>query len=74
MRTRQQFYEMIFPRLIALAERAWHCAAWEGQSVDKRGKAQEKDWLEFACTLGHKELRRLETEGIPYHIPPPGAR
>lgn len=74
VRTRQQFHEMIFPRIIALAERVWHCAAWESESADTRVKGQEKDWLEFASTLGHKELRRLEKEDIPYHIPPPGAR
>ncbi|GFR93969.1 beta-hexosaminidase [Elysia marginata] len=74
VRTRQQFHEMICPRIIALAERAWHCASWEGQAAEKIGKAQEKDWVEFASALGHKELMRLEREDIPYHIPPPGAR
>ncbi|GFO14416.1 beta-hexosaminidase [Plakobranchus ocellatus] len=74
VRTRQQFHEMICPRLIALAERAWHCASWEKQVADKRGKAQDEDWAKFAMTLGHKELKRMEAVDIPYHIPPPGAR
>ena len=65
---------MVFPRLLALAERAWHCAPWESEMQDKRGPAMEDDWEHFSHSLGCKELRRLEEANVPYHIPPPGAR
>ena len=66
---------MIFPRLLALAERAWHRAEWEG-SVDlgMRKTILDRDWAEFAVTLGHKELQRLDDLGIHYRVPLPGAR
>ncbi|XP_059175868.1 beta-hexosaminidase-like [Physella acuta] len=74
VRTADQFYEMIFPRLIALAERAWHKAPWEDVDPKKRKPKEEEDWSVFAHTLGNKELKRLEAANISYHIPPPGAR
>ncbi|KAI8745609.1 beta-hexosaminidase [Biomphalaria glabrata] len=74
VRTQQQLHQMIFPRLIALAERAWHKSPWEALDPKKGKAAQEKEWSSFAHTLGHKELNRLESLRIPYHIPAPGAR
>ncbi|CAG5120201.1 unnamed protein product, partial [Candidula unifasciata] len=71
IRTPEQFHSMIFPRLIALAERAWHRAAWENMDDRSRKSIQESDWSSFAHTLAHKELMRLEAANIPYHIPPP---
>jgi hexosaminidase len=66
---------MIFPRLLALAERAWHKAPWESVK-DKAAREEQKlsDWMTFANTLGHKELARLDKYGIAYRVPPPGAR
>ena len=29
VRTTEQLHEMLFPRLLAVAERAWHKAPWE---------------------------------------------
>ncbi|WP_288132779.1 family 20 glycosylhydrolase [Microbulbifer sp.] len=75
-------YQM-FPRLLALAERAWHQAEWElpieeGQTfsaetgfVDKAALA--KDWAEFSAAVGRKELLKLDRAGINYRIPVPGA-
>jgi len=75
-------YQM-FPRLLALAERAWHRAGWElplteGQKfsaetsfVDQRALAE--DWAGFAAALGHKELLKLDRAGVGYRIPVPGA-
>uniref|UniRef100_A0A0B7ACD8 beta-N-acetylhexosaminidase n=1 Tax=Arion vulgaris TaxID=1028688 RepID=A0A0B7ACD8_9EUPU len=74
IRTPEQFHSMIFPRLIALAERAWHKAPWEDMEISMRHSSLESDWSSFAHTLGHKELKRLEALNVPYHIPPPGAR
>lgn len=68
-------YTMIFPRLLALAERAWHQAPWE-RITDKDARDLEKtgDWVNFANTLGYKELARLDKIGVAYHVTPPGAR
>ena len=75
VRTTEILHFMIFPRLFALAERAWHKAEWEG-SVDlsMRKTLLDRDWVEFANTLGHKELQRLDDIGIHYRVPLPGAR
>ena len=69
IRTRSQLDEMLFPRLIAFAERAWHRASWEESSK----KPSSADWTTFANKLGQKELKRLESRGIRYYLPVPGA-
>lgn len=67
---------MIYPRLLALAERSWHRADWE--KLDRNDKqckqAQDEDWVQFSNALGYKELSRLSTLGIVYYLPPPGGR
>ena len=73
VRTPEQLHSMIYPRLLALAERAWHKAPWETEKDQtKRNLMKDKDWKRFANTLGHKELARLDKMNINYHIPPPG--
>ncbi|WP_029592228.1 beta-N-acetylhexosaminidase [Franconibacter pulveris] len=85
VRTDKQMEYMIYPRLIVVAERAWHRAAWEqayqagreykGQEtqwVDK--KALASDWARFASLIGHRELAKLDKAGIQYRLPVPGAR
>jgi hexosaminidase len=74
---------MLFPRLLAFAERSWHRAAWEppyrrGESyaygdgkVD--GQALRSDWARFAAKLP-EHLRRFDEIGIFYRLGPPGAR
>ncbi len=62
---------MIFPRLLALAERAWHRADWEDSNNEGQ---RDEDWERFANTLGYKELARLDKLGIDYRISIPGAR
>ncbi|XP_025106238.1 uncharacterized protein LOC112571470 [Pomacea canaliculata] len=76
IRTRQQADYMLFPRFLALAERAWHEASWERNKSDNltRIREREKDWTDFANTLGYRELARLDDLGIEYRIPPPGAK
>lgn len=65
---------MIFPRMLALAERAWHKASWETiKDKGERNAARTKDWESFSNGLGHKELKRLDKVGIKYRVPPPGA-
>ena len=74
---------MLFPRLLALAERAWHRAAWEpayaaGSSFSYGdGKvdlnAVRSDWRSFAAKMP-AQLGTLERARIMYRIAPPGAR
>lgn len=88
IRSDQQAEFMLFPRLLALAERAWHKAEWEleydysGQVYDKKTgyftqqaqQARERDWQRFATTLGNKELAKLAKSDIFYRIPTVGAK
>jgi len=65
---------MLFPRLLAVAERAWHHAAWEDGPPDVTSEAQEVDWASFAALVGYQELRRLDVMDVQYRVSPPGAR
>lgn len=71
---------MLFPRVLALAERAWHEAEWEGtRDVDNNNtraveEELQQDWVQFANTLGYRELDRLDRLGIEYRVPPPGVK
>lgn len=72
VRTVEQVEEMVFPRLIALAERAWHKAAWEEQGP--QGNAFQRDWQQFLHRLQTVELPRLSEQGVNYYLPPPGVK
>ncbi|OJJ19705.1 hypothetical protein BKI52_19425 [marine bacterium AO1-C] len=71
VKTPQRFEYMLFPRLIALAERAWA----PQPSWIKNQKLYIKNWNEFANRLGQRELLRLDQSfgEIHYRIPTPGA-
>lgn len=75
VRTPSQLQSMIYPRLLALAERAWHKGCFEHE-IDKarRERMRKLEWEVFANSLGYKELARLDKMNIDYHIPAPGAR
>jgi len=64
---------MLYPRMLAAAERAWHSATWE-TVVDQKTyeRASHSDWSLFAAAVGHRELRRLDQLGVNYHLPRPG--
>ncbi|GFR89138.1 beta-hexosaminidase, partial [Elysia marginata] len=65
---------MLLPRLLAVAERAWHEAKWEELPVGSERKSQLlADWNKFTNTLAYRELPRLDRLGFKYRIPPPGA-
>lgn len=74
---------MLFPRLLAFAERSWHRARWEapyraGTSYSYAdGKvdlvALHAEWNRFASMMP-QQLRELERAGVLYRIAPPGAR
>ncbi len=74
MRTDQQFEYMAYPRLLALAERAWHRAAWERPYVqgeryklgdtDKVDKAAlAADWAGFMSVVQNREMAKLTRSG-----------
>ena len=87
VRNEQQAEYMIYPRLLALAERAWHQASWQ-VPYDYNGKQFNKDtgyftkalqekrdksWFTFSQALGLKELAKLERSGVFYRLPSVGA-
>lgn len=85
VRTDADVEYMMFPRVLAVAERAWHRAVWEQdyqagkeyiggktQYVDQQ--ALRRDWQRFANILGQRELAKLDKGGIAYRVPQPGAR
>ncbi|MCF2857438.1 carbohydate-binding domain-containing protein [Pseudoalteromonas sp. SMS1] len=71
IRTEDQVMAMMFPRVLTVAERAWHKAKWEGDVRDE--KALAADWQEFSATLALKELTRLVNAGVNINLPVPGA-
>ena len=74
IRSSKHLQYMAFPRLLALAERAWHKAAWEYiENSEDQNRRKQRDWESFVKTLGDKELPRLENMGIRYRVPIPGA-
>ncbi|XP_076439193.1 uncharacterized protein LOC143278061 [Babylonia areolata] len=73
-RTGDQADSMLFPRVLALAERAWHFAPWEKDpNATQRRQRMIKDWYSFARAVGYRELPRLDQLGVRYRVPPPGA-
>lgn len=88
VRSDEQVEYMLFPRLIALAERAWHKADWEvpyryqgaiyspssGFFTDAARRAREQDWARFSMALAQKELAKLDRAGVAYRVPTVGAR
>lgn len=85
VRTDQDMEYMIFPRLMSVAERAWHRAGWEQDYQTGReyigGKTQFvdqhqylADWQRFANLLGQRELPKMDRVGIAYRLPVPGGR
>lgn len=70
IRTEEQVLAMIFPRILSVAERAWHKAPWEGEKVDTATRA--KDWSQFAAAVGLKELTKLANGDVSINLPVPG--
>ena len=77
----------IYPRLLALAERAWHLPKWavpynykgavysqdtQVFTVDMK-KSRDDSWHLFSNVIGEKEFPKLELAGIDYRLPTVGA-
>jgi hexosaminidase len=86
IRSDAQVDYMLYPRMLALAERAWHGANWEtpyvpgkgydittGAFTDPMRARRDADWTAFANLLGQRELGRLDAAGVAYRIPTVGA-
>jgi hexosaminidase len=77
LRSRESLEYMGFPRIVALAERAWASSPdWAEISDPAARKLKlERDWNQFANRLGQRELPRLDflSGGVKYRLPPPGA-
>lgn len=65
---------MLFPKLFALAERAWAPDPEWAREADaaKADVAYRQAWSRFVNVLGKRELPRLDQEGVRYRIPKPG--
>ena len=75
IRTAAQLEEMVYPRLLPIAERAWHKASWEVDAKGNAVKPQARDqaWQLFARAMTQKELPKLSQAGVNYYLPPVGA-
>lgn len=84
-RTDEMMEYKLYPRLMSVAERAWHRAPWEqdykagreykgGESHWVDSKALHDDWQRFANLMGQRELAKLDKSGVAYRLPVPGAR
>ncbi|WP_020208151.1 family 20 glycosylhydrolase [Gilvimarinus chinensis] len=70
IRTAVQLEQMIYPRMIVMAERAWHKAPWEATRSQQQRQA---DYQGFSSALFGREIPRLQAQGAALYIPPPGA-
>lgn len=71
VRNRQQMEQMIYPRIVALAERAWHKADWEGQPQASESALFQQDWQHFLNLVVHQVLPDFDKQGIAFYVPPP---
>lgn len=84
-RTDEMMEYKLYPRLLSVAERAWHRADWEqdyqagreykgGETHWVDAKALHGDWQRFANLIGQRELAKLDKAGVGYRLPVPGAK
>ncbi|PSU33673.1 family 20 glycosylhydrolase [Photobacterium lutimaris] len=76
VRTEEQFEGMVFPRLLGVAERAWHRAPWEADDLAKvvvDEEARKADYNHFANLVAQKVFPKMEAAGIAFNLPVPGA-
>ena len=88
VRSDNQAEYMIYPRLLSLAERAWHQADWQvpynysgqvftketGVFTEQAKQQRDQQWLNFSRTLAEKELPKLDLAGVFYRLPTVGAK
>ena len=76
VRTDTQLSQMLWPRLLAVAERAWHQAEWETvDDVTERQQKRDADWSAFVQVVANTHLPELEeSAAFNYSVRPPGVR
>lgn len=72
IRTDQQLEQMVYPRILMMAERAWHKAEWEGVAVNR--PLRDVQWSEMAHLLALREIPKLQKQGVSVYLPPPGVQ
>jgi hexosaminidase len=76
LRSPERLEYMAFPRMIALAERAWAKEPEWSNDGDAHARRERlaHDWNEFSNRLSQRELARLDylDGGVRYRIAPPG--
>ena len=72
----QMLDDLIYPRLLALSERAWAAAPdWEAiEQTEQRDMQMSYSYAGFVSKLAQSDLPRLESKGISYDLPKPGAK
>lgn len=74
-RTPDSVEYMLFPRLLAFAERAWHQADWEGKVTQPSFASDvNNDYASFAHTMATQHYPRLIAHDINVRVPPPGVK
>lgn len=77
-RTPEQFEYKMFPKLLAVAERAWaKDPTWATEKDEARSsQLYDEAWSVFMNTVGKRELPRLDTfaGGYQYRVPSVGAK
>ncbi|WP_286233906.1 family 20 glycosylhydrolase [Thalassotalea sediminis] len=88
IRSEEQAEYMLYPRLISLAERAWHNADWSvpynyegakynqntGVFTDALKQKRDEKWQKFGNAVAQKELIKLDKLGVFYRVPTVGAK
>lgn len=88
IRSETQAEYMLYPRMIALAERAWHSPSWavpynyDGAKYNKDTgvfsselrNQRDLAWKYFSNAIAQKELIKLDKLGVFYRVPTVGAK
>lgn len=78
---------MLYPRLLAVAERAWHESSWaepytQGKNYDSTTNhidasqltSMKNDWAHFTSVLSYNAMPQLVADGVTVRVPLPGAK
>lgn len=75
VRTNKTVQYLMFPRLHAFAERAWHRSVWEGEPRNKDiDRLIKQDWARFSSALVNTHLPKLVKSQPGFRLPPPGIK
>jgi hexosaminidase len=87
VRSNEHAVYMLFPRLLAVAERAWNTPIWaesyqagvsysdsSGHFDAEQIAAMNADWISFTYVLSQKAMPQLVKDGIEPRVPLPGAK